>query len=254
MFTKILYINLDRRPDRNEHINNQLTKIKWNGVTERISGIDGRLLNLNDVTHLIGSRASNEANNTEKITFAPGSYMTKGAVGCALSHREAWINILNHNHDKVLILEDDIYFDDKFNERLAEYLPNIPDYDLLYIGYHESWTKEKTNNYYRVPNNVVFGLYGYIVDKRIAKLLLDMFPTEGQIDSEIKKIYPSIKVFHLNEDQRIIHSDHSFNNNLGTDIQVIEGYEDVKYINNDWLIIVVLIFLIILFLYIVKNR
>jgi len=244
MFTKILYINLDRRPDRNDHINNQLRKINWTGSTERISGIDGRLLNLNDVSHLIGSRASLEANNTEKINFAPGSYMTKGAVGCALSHREAWINILNGNHNKVLILEDDIYFDDKFNVRLNEYLPNIPDYDLLYIGFHESWTKEKTNDYYRIPNNVVFGLYGYIVDKRIAKLLIDMFPTEGQIDSEIKKIYPEIKVYHLNEDQRIIHSDHSFNNNLGTDIQVIEGYENVSNSNYDWLIIILLMLFI----------
>jgi hypothetical protein len=255
MFTKILYINLDRRPDRKEHIDNQLKLINWTGNTERISGIDGRILNIDNIKHLISNRASLEAKNTEKINFAPGSYMTKGAVGCALSHREAWLSIMNGNDDKVLVLEDDVYFDDKFNERLSEYLQNIPEYDLLYIGYHETWNKEKINEHYRIPNNVVFGLYGYVVDKKITKQLLDMFPIEGQIDSEIKKIYPNIKVFHVNEDQRIIHSDHSFNNSLGTDIQVIEGYQNINKTNNEFFyVIMFLIILFLIHLYIIKSK
>jgi GR25 family glycosyltransferase involved in LPS biosynthesis len=251
MFTKILYINLDRRPDRNDHIHQQLQKINWTGDVERISAIDGRQLDLNSISHLISNRASQEASNTQKIEFAPGSYMTKGAVGCALSHREAWNAILNGHHDKVLILEDDIRFDDNFNDKLVEYLSNIPDYDLLYIGYHETWTKEQSGPHYRVPNDVVFGLYGYIVDKRIAKKLLDMFPIEGQIDSEIKKIYPDIKVYHVNEDQRIIHSDHSFNNNLGTDIQVIEGYENIS--NNNYISIILIIIMILIIIYLIQR-
>ena len=227
MFSKILYINLDRRVDRKLNIQEQVHQINWNGDIEKISAIDGRKLIIDDIAHLIGTRASEEANSNVIIRFAPGSYMTKGAVGCALSHREAWINILNGSHDKVLILEDDIRFDDQFNEKLNYYLQDTPDYDLLYIGYHDSRNNNtRYNDKYIRPENVVFGLYGYIVDKRIAQKLLDMFPIEGQIDSEIQKIYKDINVYILNEDLRIIHSDHSYDNSLGTDIQVIEGYEN----------------------------
>ena len=59
--------------------------------------------------------------------------------------------------------------------------------------------------------NVVFGLFGSIIDKKIAKTLLDMYPIRSQIDSEILKIYNNIKVYHLNENLRIIHSDHYLN-------------------------------------------
>jgi len=272
MFTKILYINLDRRIDRNNNIQEQIKKINWTGDIERITAIDGRKLIIDNISHLIGKRASEEANSSVIIKFAPGSYMTKGAIGCALSHREAWLNILNGNHEKVLILEDDIHFDDNFNEKLIENLKDVPDYDLLYIGYHES--RDNNNRYnhkYISPNNVVFGLYGYIVDKRIANKLLDMFPIEGQIDSEIQKIYKDIKVYVVNEDARVIYSDHSFDNSLGTDIQVIEPYDNVineeyekiieeyeniiNYNNNEtYYIIILLLFIFLMFYFVIKKK
>jgi len=228
MFTKILYINLDRRIDRKINIQEQVNLINWTGEIERISAIDGRKLVIDDVAHLIGKRASEEATSNVVIKFAPGSYMTKGAVGCALSHREAWINILNGDHERVLVLEDDIRFDDQFNEKLNYYLQDTPDFDLLYIGYHDSRNNDNSHNHFYIsPENVVFGLYGYVVNKRIAQKLLDMFPIEGQIDSEIQKIYKDINVYILNEDLRIIHSDHSYDNSLGTDIQIIEGHDNI---------------------------
>jgi predicted AlkP superfamily phosphohydrolase/phosphomutase len=37
MFTKIIYINLDRRSDRNELMKKEFEKINWTGEIERIS-------------------------------------------------------------------------------------------------------------------------------------------------------------------------------------------------------------------------
>jgi GR25 family glycosyltransferase involved in LPS biosynthesis len=254
MFTKILYINLDRRNDRKEHIEKQLKKINWSGSVERISAFDGRKLVKNDLINLLDNDAINEFTDTTDKQFPPGSYMTKGAAGCALSHRKCWENILNNDDKKVLILEDDIYFDDNFNDKLKSYLLQVPEYDILYIGFHESKKSIKYNDILKKPENVVFGLFGYIIDKNIAKKLLDMFPIKGQIDSEISKIYNDIKVYHLNDDLKIINSDHSYFNNLGTDIQYIEKFNNIKDNNIilEDLILYIIIF-IILYLFISKS-
>jgi GR25 family glycosyltransferase involved in LPS biosynthesis len=253
MFTKILYINLDRRNDRKEHMENQFKKINWNGSIERISAVDGKKLLKNDLTNLLDENAINQFMDTTDRQFAPGSYMSKGAAGCALSHRKCWENILNGNDNKVLILEDDIRFDENFNEKLKNIILTIPDYDILYIGFHEARGSTQYNDTLKNPGYVVFGLFGYIVNKRIAQQLLDMFPIHGQIDSEIAKIYNKIKVYHVNENLRIIYSDHSFDNKLGTDIQLIEKFDDV---NNKNIILsdLFIYFIIFLLLYLLIPK
>jgi GR25 family glycosyltransferase involved in LPS biosynthesis len=228
MFTKILYINLDRRNDRKEYMEKELKKINWSGSVERISAVDGKTLLRDDLYNLLDENAISEFMDTSDRQFDPGSYMSKGAAGCALSHRKCWENILKGDDEKVLILEDDIQFDEKFNEKLKNYIPKIPDYDILYIGFHEARESTQYNDILKKPGYVVFGLFGYIVNKRISKKLLDMFPIRGQIDSEINKIYNDINVYHINEDLRIIYSDHSHNNSLGTDIQFIEKFNDIN--------------------------
>lgn len=233
MFTKILYINLDRRTDRKKHIENELNKINWSGSVERINAVDGRQLTKDDLINLFDENAINEFMDTSDRQFAPGSYMSKGAAGCALSHKKCWENIYNGNDEKVLILEDDIRFDDNFNDQLKTYLEKVPDYDILYIGFHEARGSTQHDNILQKPGQVVFGLFGYIVNKRIAKKLIDMFPIRGQIDSEIAKIYDDNKVYHLNENSRIVYSDHSHNNTLGTDIQLIETFVNKKYRRNN---------------------
>lgn len=248
MFTKILYINLDRRNDRKEHMEKELKKINYNGSVERIPAVDGRKLVKDDLNNLLDDNAINQFMDTSDRQFAPGSYMSKGAAGCALSHRKCWENILYGNHEIVLILEDDIRFDDAFNEKLKDILTKVPDYDILYIGFHEARESTQHNDILKKPGQVVFGLYGYIVNKRIAQKLLDMFPIQGQIDSEIAKIYNDIKVYHVNEDLRIINSDHSFNNSLGTDIQLIEKFEDVNINNKNTLLSDLIIYFIVFYL------
>jgi GR25 family glycosyltransferase involved in LPS biosynthesis len=44
MFSKILYINLDRRHDRKENVDAQLKIIRYNGLVERISAVDAKQL------------------------------------------------------------------------------------------------------------------------------------------------------------------------------------------------------------------
>lgn len=250
MFTKILYINLDRRTDRKEHMEKELNKINFKGTIEKISAVDGKRIDPNNIKHLFTEHAINELSIENPPHFHPGSFMSIGAAGCALSHRKAFINVLNGNDDKVLILEDDIKFDENFMSKYEEYIKNIPDYDLLYLGYHFAVQPENVNDYYKKSKGIVYGLFGYVIDKKIAQLLIDMFPIDKQIDSEIVKVFSQIKVFNLNENKRLIFSEDSLINKLGTDIQSIpkvkEGFKNTSS-NLNLIFILILILLILLF-------
>jgi GR25 family glycosyltransferase involved in LPS biosynthesis len=135
MIDKTYIINLARRPDKREHMNMQIDKLKTQGININhtfFNGIDG-----------------NDSENLSKYKFNipnwfdpnSGKAMTNGEVGCALSHYLIWCDIVENVKNKnlsenchVLILEDDIIFIDNFLAKLklcvAEF--DLP-YDMLYI-------------------------------------------------------------------------------------------------------------------------
>jgi GR25 family glycosyltransferase involved in LPS biosynthesis len=47
-FSKIFYINLDRRPDRDENVKKQIKHLGLEDVTKRVSASDGSKLNLDE--------------------------------------------------------------------------------------------------------------------------------------------------------------------------------------------------------------
>ena len=97
-FDKVVVINLDKRVDRLEKITEQLNGL---GITfERFSAIDG----------------------TSKNPILAGKD----------SHVEVWKQNLGK---KVLILEDDAYFVEGFQERFDEIIQTLPeDWDVFYLG------------------------------------------------------------------------------------------------------------------------
>lgn len=97
-FDKVVVINLDKRTDRLEKISKQLDEL---GITfERFSAIDG----------------------TGKNPIIAGRD----------SHVEVWKQNLGK---KVLILEDDAYFIEGFQERFDEVIQTLPDnWDVFYLG------------------------------------------------------------------------------------------------------------------------
>lgn len=97
-FDKVVVINLDKRVDRLENITEQLNDL---GITfERFSAIDG----------------------TGKNPILAGKD----------SHVEVWKQNLGK---KVLILEDDAYFVEGFQERFDEIIQTLPeDWDVFYLG------------------------------------------------------------------------------------------------------------------------
>lgn len=94
------YINLHTRPDRKQHVENQLKSIGINA--ERFNAIK----------------------------------MTNGAIGCSMSHLKIIETAKVNNWEHVLIIEDDILFTDPnlFVRQFNKFLSNHKDFDVALIA------------------------------------------------------------------------------------------------------------------------
>ena len=225
---KILYINLSHRTDRNKNVIDQITKLNLMDKLVRINAINGHQLDIMNISNsLITDQGKANATNTKLPVYIP---LTKGAIGCALSHRDAYKYIIDNNLTNALILEDDVTIDPNiFKIKLAKLMEMTPkDYDVLFIGYHNStiqYIDKKINDSISKPL-MVYGLFGYIVSNKGAKKLLNVFPITRQIDTEISFKFNEINAYVVNPDDRIVFSDSSSpETKFGTDIQIREEYE-----------------------------
>lgn len=119
VFDAVFVINLDRAPDRLKKIDAELRR---HGVRyRRIQAVDGKQLSPEEIK--------------ENTTLSCGLFCTKGAIGCALSHRKAWETTVREGLQQVLVLEDDAHFGEDFDRRFAVAWRHVPrDWDLVYLG------------------------------------------------------------------------------------------------------------------------
>lgn len=97
--TKILYINLDRSPKRNEFMLEQFNTLDLDYT--RISGVDGKKMvsTYEDDVDDVSFTNYHDLNSKTKIS--------KSEIGCTLSHIKAIRHAYNNHLDNVLIMEDD---------------------------------------------------------------------------------------------------------------------------------------------------
>lgn len=259
MFTKIMYINLDRRPDRKLNVMTQLKNINNTITVERINAIDATKLDIANLSEkLVTYDGVQAALDTTKGLY---TILTKGAIGCAISHKIAWEKISLGNDERVLILEDDITFCDNYNEKLLKILDKIEPikHDILFLGTH-GYYKGIDEEHFDRPSKL-YGLFGYILNKKAAIILLSIFPIKEQIDTEMAKVFSMLDVYTVkynkdkNIDDRIILSDLSQEAvTFGTDIQHREYFDNIDSSYNSHHIILLLVFCsIVIYLYI-KNK
>jgi len=94
----IYLINLDRSPERLEHMRTQLARF---GLPyERLAAVDG-------------SRADAEVLRHARAT-AGCRPLRPGEIGCFASHYAIWRGMVEQGTPRVLVLEDDIVIDDSF--------------------------------------------------------------------------------------------------------------------------------------------
>jgi glycosyl transferase, family 25 len=104
-------INLDRRPERWKRMESRISKFSL-GPVERFAAVDGSKLPI-----------------PIKWPESPGAY------GCLQSHLSVVKQARAQGRASVLIMEDDVLFDEQFHEKFRERIRNLPEnWDMLFFG------------------------------------------------------------------------------------------------------------------------
>ena len=232
MVDKIYYINLAHRVDRDRNIKNIFSQIPDRFNIQRIDAVNGNNISVSDIrADLITHQGKLDALGQHMTISIP---LTRGGIGCALSHRNAYEQIIRDDIGIALIIEDDIRINDKehFSDKLNELIKNAPkDFDILYIGYHITSAihiYDTHGSYHK--SNCVYGTYGYVVTRKGVMKLLGMFPLTHSIDIEISnnfdkpsnhKQHNRIIAYMVSTSERLVFSDMaSVYSQYGTDIQI----------------------------------
>lgn len=140
-FQKIYCINLDKRKDRWEECLEEFSK--FNLDVERFKAFDGK-----DLQSLSG--------------------LNDGQVGAIYSHRGVIQKAKESNLENVLILEDDVKFDEDLNIKFSEIYNRIPDnWDIILFGGNHignnPWAKGELikvdENVFRVTHSLALHCY-----------------------------------------------------------------------------------------------
>jgi GR25 family glycosyltransferase involved in LPS biosynthesis len=140
--------------------------------------------------------------------------MRRGMVGCALSHIQLYINLLESNHDFYIIFEDDITVTLNFEEKLKTVFSSIRmiDWDIVYLGHtiRKQFVTEHTYDTHSLPiiekwdkdtslKRSMGGTGGYMISKKGAEKLLEFINTKGMtncIDTMQQKSADILNVFY----------------------------------------------------------
>jgi glycosyl transferase family 25 len=131
-FDKIYVITLQRAADRHLHIQKELAGLNYT----LMYGVDK--LNIN-IGELIQHKDYDEALALKQHPMS--KKMRTGEIGCSLSHRMVYQDVLKNHYQRVLILEDDVVIDKKnisLFETIAAELPS--DWQLWYLGFAKNET------------------------------------------------------------------------------------------------------------------
>lgn len=113
-------------------------------------------------------------------------------LGCVLAHNRAILDAIKNGYNNILILEDDIYLDDNFFEKIEEIFNNIPKWDILYFGASQKkWDGINLNSkdvYYNANNTL--GTFAYGLNKSLFRPL-----TEYSMEL-IDSIDKCLQIFH----------------------------------------------------------
>ncbi len=142
LFSKIYVINLLRRSDRKASVKQAISEINLppDIPIEFIEAVDGTNL-------------PSDYKVIDNFTCpSSGRIMTKGEIGCALSHQKVFEKAYAEMEDNenILILEDDLFIEPNFIEQVNKIEQEVKDiaFDLIYLGrkkYKEDEVEEEVS-------------------------------------------------------------------------------------------------------------
>jgi len=225
-----LYINLDRRTDRKKRMEELAAPNPWlSKAMRRIPAVDGRNLSFRKLVseNLLTREAAKVAERAAAIKKSTigatpeecSGHLTLGGCGCALSHRAAWETLVDSKQRWAVIFEDDLQgVCDDFDRQMAIVVRSLPaTWMFCYIGFHVPGNGGKllpggedvTGPLFTPdPSMWLAGLYGYMIKRPYAELLLEQaFPMGSQIDEIVGcLVADSGKGYAMPPDQFLVYS------------------------------------------------
>lgn len=218
---KIFVINLEKRHDRLQKFIKECPNLKQ--VINVYKAVNG--------SKLVSTP------QLQRIFDGNNYNMRVGMVGCAMSHIDLMIKLINSKEDMFIIFEDDITFVPDFYQKLLNVFSQAKetDWDLIYLGHHLFQQYRNINDPYnksKIPiiekwdrlkslKTSMGGTGGYIITRKGATKLLEFINLYGmtngidtvqQISADILNIYYC--------DPHLIYSECFMGNNKpDTDIQ-----------------------------------
>ncbi len=177
----IKVLNLERRPDRKEEtikkfIDADISSDKY----KFIKATDGKMLT--------------PTAELKQVFLNNDFGSNRGVIGCALSHYNLWVELLNDkNNDYYVIMEDDCTFCNNFKQHFEMLQTNneFSKRDVLFLGYHmfEKNRIKYSNIYNDISETVqikplnrdvyIGGTFSYSINKNGAKILVDYIKNNG---------------------------------------------------------------------------
>jgi GR25 family glycosyltransferase involved in LPS biosynthesis len=147
-----------------------------------VYAVDGKQLELE---RIVEKKALQELYESEKRGYRYKHHqLTRGAVGCYLSHFEVYRNILESGKEYGFVCEDDAIFPIPMNEYIEDILSKVPrKWDIIVFTSYIHNSLEINNSYQRVYQ--FWGLHTYIIHREaIYKILKNYdFPIDRHLDA-----------------------------------------------------------------------
>ncbi|XP_067086553.1 procollagen galactosyltransferase 2 [Osmerus mordax] len=155
-FDEVFLVNLRRRVDRRTRMLSTMAAL---GLQATVTdAVDGKALNSSQLQAL-----GIEMLPGYKDPYS-GRVLTRGEIGCFLSHHSTWTQVVERNLQQVLVLEDDVRFEPRFKRRLQAIMDDIIktqlDWDLIYVGRKRMQVQQPEQSVVGV-NNLVEADYSY---------------------------------------------------------------------------------------------
>jgi GR25 family glycosyltransferase involved in LPS biosynthesis len=147
-FDKIFVISLKNNIERQQYIKSSLSKY-----------------NIDYEFFIVEKPNINILKEKYNLTFKSYNNINMGLLGCFDSHLKLWKQIIDNSLKNVIILEDDVIFNN--NEEILQHIPK--DYDIFYLGF-EGGKNIPINNYIGYPTRPAC-THAYAISIKGAELL-----------------------------------------------------------------------------------
>uniref|UniRef100_A0A6Q2X5R8 procollagen galactosyltransferase n=1 Tax=Esox lucius TaxID=8010 RepID=A0A6Q2X5R8_ESOLU len=177
----VFMINLKKRSDRRVRMLTTLYELEI--ASKVIQAVDGKAMNISEINEL-------------GIHMLPGYSdpyhgrpLTKGELGCFLSHYNIWKEIAERGLKTSLVIEDDLRFEVFFKRRLMNLMSEVEsqrlDWDLIYIGRKRMQVdhpeKAVPNIHNLVEADYSYWTLGYMISLQGAQKLLRAEPLKKML-------------------------------------------------------------------------